>query len=76
MAFKINNLKFILALFGAGVKDQPDEGLGQGVELSSGTQTVEELRPGVEEDGDDNVAAVTLYREGVEQKLTRSEFVA
>ena len=73
---KINNLMFVLVLFGAGVEDQPDEGVGQGVELSIGTQTVEELRPDVEEDGDDDVAAVGLHREDVEQKLTSSDFVA
>ena len=76
LKFKINNLELVLVLFRAGVEDQPDEGLGEGVEPSTGRHTGDDLRPGVEEDGDDDVAAVGLHREDVEQKLTSSDFVA
>jgi len=68
------HLEFIFVLLGACLVDQPDEGLGQRVQ-ASGRRRVEDVRPGVEEDGDDDVAAAVLDRQHVEQKFAGPDFV-
>lgn len=57
------------------IVNEPDDGLGKGIETAAVIRSAEDVRPNIKEDANDDVGTAVAEKQNVEKEATRAQLI-